>query len=139
MKLIKILYLALCFCIVSANGMDQPVMLFRIGFEFQMNGKLCEWALGNKSLQKQPIFIISDGHRELCHVELDGPDIEFVTKHFSRNEKAQLNACMKGIKAVIDVTKSQLDYTPTINFNDWLGILSKIETIQIKITPFLTQ
>lgn len=136
MKLIKLLYLTLCFCIVSANGMDQPVMPFRIGFEFQMNGKLCEWALDNKSLQKQPVFIISDGNNELCHVELDGPDIEFVTKHFSSNEKEQLIVCMKGIKAVIDVTKSQLDFTPAMNFNDWLGFLSKIETVQIKTTPF---
>lgn len=136
MKLIKTLYLALCFCIVSANGMDQPVMPFRIGFEFQLNGKLCEWALNNKSLQKQPIFIISSKNIELCHVELDGPDIEFVTKHFSRNEKEQLIVCMSGIRAVIDVTKSKLDSIPAINFNEWLGLLSTIESVQIKTTPF---
>ena len=106
MKLIKLLYLTLCFCIVSANGMEQSVIPFRIGFEFQMNGKLCEWALDNKSLQKQPVFIFSHENNELCHIELDGPDIEFVTKHFSKKE--QLTLCMNSIKSVIDVTKSQL-------------------------------
>lgn len=136
MKLIKIIYFTLCFCIVSANGMEQPVIPFRVGFEFQMNGKLCEWALDNKSLQKQSIFIISSKNIELCHVELDGPDIEFVTKHFSRNEKEQLIVCVRGIRAVIDVTKSKLDSIPAINFNEWLGLLSTIETVQIKTTPF---
>ena len=134
MKLIKLLYLTLCFCIVSANGMEQSVIPFRIGFEFQMNGKLCEWALDNKSLQKQPVFIFSHENNELCHIELDGPDIEFVTKHFSKKE--QLTLCMNSIKSVIDVTKSQLDSTNEMNFNDWLKILSKIEKVQIKTTTF---
>jgi hypothetical protein len=33
-------------------------MPFRIGFEFQLNGKLCAWAKDNYDLQKKPIFSV---------------------------------------------------------------------------------
>lgn len=139
MKLIKILFITSCFIFMKANGMEQAPMPFRAGFEFQMNGKLCEWALDNQDLQKVPIFTIEKEDRKLCHVELDGPDIEFVTKHFSNEERPWLVACMEGIKAVIDVTKNQLDSKPEISFNDWIGFLSDITTVQIKTTPFFDQ
>lgn len=140
MKLIKrIIYITSCFLFMKAKGMEQASMPFRAGFEFQMNGKLCEWALDNRDLQKVPIFTLEIEDSELCHVELDGPDIEFVTKPFSVEERHRLVACMEGIKAVIDVTKNHLNSNCEISFNEWLGFLTKINTVQIKTTPFFDQ
>lgn len=138
MKLIKLICITLCLFIVNANGMAEPSMPFRVGFEFQMNGRLCEWALEDYNFQKKPIIKIETKEGiELFHVELDGPDIEFVTKPFSNNQEHLLVACMGGIKAIIDTTKRQLDLSPEINFEDWLVLLSQIDAIQIKTTPFL--
>lgn len=136
MKLMKILLLVLCFSFINANGMEQPSMPFRIGLEFQMNGRLCEWALNDHGLQKKPIFIIVEDDKEICHVELDGPDIEFVTEHFAKEEKNQLLACVKAIKTIIDVTKIQLDSNLVINFKNWLDTLFESTKLQIKTTPF---
>ena len=59
MKLIKILFITSNFIFMKANGMEKDsIMPFRAGFEFQMNGKLCEWALDKRDLQKVPIFTL---------------------------------------------------------------------------------
>ena len=119
--------------------MDTSVMPFRVGFEFQMDGKLCEWALDNYNVQKKPIFTVYNGDKKLYHVELDGPDIEFVTEHFSNTERSHLIECMKSIKSVIDLTKLTLDSSPITSFNNWFSILSGIESIQIKPTDFFDE
>lgn len=136
MKFIKIIFITICLSFLNINGAEQTSMPFRVGFEFQMDGRLCEWALHDYNLQKKPIFTIEDENNKLCHVELDGPDIEFVTEPFSNQEKHRFTTCMKGIKVVIDVTESRLNSTPSINFRDWLDALSTIKTVQIIPTPF---
>ncbi len=136
MKFIKIICISLCFFFLNLSGMQQP-MPFRVGFEFQMNGRLCEWALHDYSLQKKPIFTIESGEGKLCRIELDGPDIEFVTEPFSNKEGHLLAECMKNIKAIINLTKDRLDAKPEIDFDNWLSLLSsEIGTVRIIPTPF---
>lgn len=138
MKLIKFICIALCLLTVKANGMERhSSMPFRVGFEFQLNGRLCEWALDNYDLQKKPIFKIKTKNDiELFHVELDGPDIEIVTKPFSHQEINLLTEGMTALKAIIDKTKVQLEHSSEINFQNWLSGLSEINIIKIITTNF---
>jgi hypothetical protein len=135
MKLIKISCAILCFFFVNASGMSS--MPFRIGFEFQMNGRLCEWALHAYSLQKKPIITMETSGAKLCHIELDGPDVEFVTEPFSDKEKGLLATCTVGIKAIIDITKTILNSDSEISLDSWLNtLISKVGGVQIKALPF---
>ncbi|MBE6446995.1 MAG: hypothetical protein E7015_00690 [Alphaproteobacteria bacterium] len=136
MKLIKIVCVALCFFSMSANGMEEAIP-FRVGFEFQMNGRLCEWALHNFDLQKKSILSIKGSEKDLFHVELDGPDIEFVTEPFSNTERSLLCECMKNIRVIVNTTKSYLDVHREISFVNWKKLLSsEIGEAKIVLTSF---
>lgn len=128
--------MAWCFFCITANGMEN-MMPFRVGFEFQMNGRLCEWALPNFGLQKKTILSVKGSGRDLFHIELDGPDIEFVTEPFSNTEKTLLLECMRNIKAIINVTKDYLDEYNEVSFVNWKELLlSKIDKIVIVPASF---
>ena len=104
MKLIYTACFALIILFFDLFGMKQQ-MPFRVGFEFQMSGALCSWAMSDYSLQKKPLFEAGiDGNR-LFHVELDGPDIEFVTIPFSYlpGEKTKLERCMDFIVNMTEI------------------------------------
>jgi hypothetical protein len=102
-----------------------------------MNGRLCEWALSDYSLQKKPIITMEMSGTKLCHIELDGSDVEFVTEPFSDKEKGLLAICTAGIKAVIDITKTILNSDSELSFDSWLNtLISKVGGVQIKALPF---
>lgn len=44
--------------------MDANCMPFKIGFEFQTCGGLCNWAKKNYHFQKKPIFDVQDGNKK---------------------------------------------------------------------------
>lgn len=110
-------------------------MPFRIGFEFQMGGELCKWAMKDYSLQKSPIFEIGIDGKKLFHIELDGPDIEFVTIPFSHllGEKIRLEICTNLITNTLEVMMqlcNKSDKKTTIA--EWFEGSSKINNIWIK-------
>lgn len=110
--------------IVLLNGMN-PTMSFRVGFEFQTSGELCKMALESYSVQKRPFLKIFDAsNKELFHVVLDGPDIEFVTRAFASNdpmEENSLNECMGFIvKSTNELMKLLKDNSGKTTIKDWV-------------------
>jgi len=74
---------------------------FRIGFEFQLTGDLFPHYKENKFFQKKSLFSVSlksSNKPPLWHVEIDGSNIEFVTKPFSYQERGDLEICLKSIQ-----------------------------------------
>ena len=124
MKLKKIFCVIFGFAFFNANAAFP--MPFRIGFEFQVNGRLCEWALRDITLQKNPIITIKYPDIELGHIELDGPDIEFVTTPFSHEQKDALVLCMNAIKKILDLTQTELNSKNEISIEEWVGQLSNL-------------
>ncbi len=132
----KIIFTLLYICLIAnLEGMKQS-MPFRIGFEFQMHGELCKWALKNYSIQKSPIYEIGVNGKKLFHIELDGPDIEFVTVPFSSyalEEKEHMKICMKFI---VNMTELLIKLTNNPNRNttiaQWFIESQKIDGIWMR-------
>ncbi len=125
----------------TINEEDKIENRFKIGFEFQEGTHLCEWAKGNKNFQKVPLFEIWNiQDKKLCyHVEIDGDDIELVTRPFTNEEEEQLAECITSIKYTLEILKNLFCYyshpanaekreenTPvSVTFNEWIIELRK--------------
>lgn len=134
MQLKRVFYIIFCFAFFTVNSMFG--MPFRVGFEFQMGGKLCKWAMENYSLQKSQLFEVGTVNDRLFHVELDGPDVEFVTVPFSSlsEEKEKLKTCVSFITSMVEVMM-RLCSSDTHNrttMRKWVEESSNIEGLRIQ-------
>ncbi len=113
---------------------DNP-FIFRIGFEFQLTGDLFPHYKENKLFQKKSLFSVHftnkkhSNSKPLWHVEIDGSNIEFVTKPFSYHEKEDLEICLKSIEKAFEslhgfVMKNR-DHNQT-SFSEWVAELQFI-------------
>ncbi len=114
---------------------------FKIGFEFQESTHLCSWAKNNRKFQKVPLLEVwnVDDNKLWYHIEIDGDDIEFVTRPFTHNEEAQLALCIISIQDTLGVlkklfckysspiplSKKQENNPITITFSEWFIELQK--------------
>ena len=97
-------------CIYAA---DTEKFRFKIGFEFQEDNHLCNWAKERRDVQKIPIFIAENANQEkLWHLEIDGEDIEFVTPPFSSEEE-------EGEKLQISLQSIDISYKKLYSMKDW--------------------
>lgn len=105
MKMARVLF-SICFCFFDNLVCMEDAIRFRMGFEFQMHGQLCEWALSQK-FQKKEVFSSVRSEEKFWHMELDGTDIEFVTEPFDEVEK--ISNCVSEIVQVVNVLMRLLD------------------------------
>ncbi|MBA2307419.1 hypothetical protein H0W26_04775, partial [Candidatus Dependentiae bacterium] len=108
-----LLFILCCYSSISLDiySMESSLNIenkFKIGFEFQESTHLCGWAKDNKNFQKVPLYEVWNiQDKKLCyHVEIDGDDIEFVTRPFANDEEEQLAACITSIKYTLEVLKN---------------------------------
>ena len=112
-------------CIYAA---DTEKFRFKIGFEFQEDNHLCNWAKERRDVQKIPIFTAENANQEkLWHLEIDGEDIEFVTPPFSREEGEKLRTSLQSIdisyqklSSIKDWKKDKFHTSPDLTMNEWL-------------------
>lgn len=136
MKLVGVLlYTFLCFFFLNIEGMSILPMPFRVGFEFQMSGELCKWAMEDYSFQKSSICKIgTTDYEELFHIELDGPDIEFVTIPFSHHpgEKDKLSRCIDLITCMTERMLQLTENDRKTTMEEWFEDASRIDGINIQ-------
>ncbi len=140
MKTVKILSVIFALFFLDVCGMVP--MPFRIGFEFQMGGELCKWAMENYTIQKSPIFEVGTRGEKLFHVELDGPDIEFVTVPFSHlpAEKIKLQECMDLITSAVKLMMELCtgpDNSTTVG--EWYDKTSEIDGVWVRKCDLFTK
>jgi len=114
-------------CIYSA---DTEKFRFKIGFEFQEDNHLCNWAKERRDVQKIPIFIAENANKEkLWHLEIDGEDIEFVTPPFSSEEKEgenlrislqSIDISYQKLSSMKNWKKDKFHASPDLTINEWL-------------------
>lgn len=115
--------------------MENPVR-FRIGFEFQMHGQLCEWALPQKFQKKEMFSSIKS--EKLWHVELDGTDIEFVTEPFEEKEK--ISSCITDINRSVDILMELLNNdTLQISISAWFESCVSRGISLVQTQPFFNE
>ncbi len=100
---------------------------FKIGLEFQESTGLCCWAKRDKKFQKVSLFQVYSPENKgepAFHVEIDGSDIEFVTRAFTCNEKGQLVECIKNIGVALNILKNILmENNGQTTFEEWVQTL----------------
>lgn len=113
------------------TAQNTSVFKFKIGFEFQLSGKLFPNLVNNKDIQKKALFFIEDSvtHKLLWHVEIDGANFEFVTESFTHQEKDQLQKCLENIQTSITVLKKIVKMNSK---NDQIPISAWIDDIRSK-------
>jgi hypothetical protein len=114
----------------NAYAADTEKFRFKIGFEFQEDHHLCNWAKERQDVQKIPIFTVENADKEkLWHLEIDGEDIEFVTPPFSSEEQESKNL-QKSLQS-IDISykklysmkgwkKEKFPLSPDLTINEWV-------------------
>ena len=113
---------------------------FKIGFEFQEDHHLCNWAKELINVQKQPIITAYDeDNSELWHLEIDGQDIEFITSPFTKRD--QLEKSIKSIEISYRKISSLINHkkgeNKKISIKEWFdGILDLDDTIN-RLTKLL--
>lgn len=121
-----------CFFTDSTWATDEQsnklhIMPFKLGFEFQESSSLCEWAEEDLSVQKKPLFFVTNhGYREpLWHVVIDTSDIEFVTRPFYREEGEQVEKSLQSIISSFKILHNLLLENKISTFDNWLEELLK--------------
>ncbi|MBA3751507.1 hypothetical protein H0X06_01730 [Candidatus Dependentiae bacterium] len=112
---------------------DKTENKFKMGIELQESTHLCSWANNNKKFQKVPLFRVWNKN-DKCpsyHVEIDGDDIEFVTRPFTSDEEEQLEKCVENIKFALKNLKELFiqqvssSHLSCITWEEWILSLSR--------------
>ncbi len=121
----------------SAAAATQLKMPFKLGFEFQENNGLCQWALNNNSVQKKPIFQVVDREtgQALWELVIDTTDIEFVTQPFSFKQQALLQKCMESIAQSFALLVDKLNAQEEVPFAQWFDILRGDFSAKYEVIP----
>jgi hypothetical protein len=96
---------------------------FKLGIELEEVSGLCPSAKADFAIQKEAVFFVHFKGQTLWELQIDGTDLEFVTRPFTYEQIDDLKLCMQSIKFAVELLKQK--QTSNISFESWIEELTE--------------